>query len=754
MTPTSKDILDYLKDRVERDLAPFADPGTELRIASTGRVLSAAWSMRAQPREAMFTLSDTEGIQVTFLGRKLSYKSFLSAPEIADLRGLAKMMLQAQGAASPYIETRALRRVRGGGEGPATEMMKEILGQPTDAATRVLFVTADAGAGKTASLKQLVRLQALEYDRGRTDCLLLYINAQGRALARFHEALATELSDLRSTIPYHAVAGLVRAGILIPVIDGFDELLGVGGYDDAFSSLSAFIEELDGNGQVVASARSAYYEDEFVARATSASMLGSQAWEVEAVTVKPWGEAERDAYVTQFVPVGQREDVLRSLHRVAARNEALMRKPFFVAKTVDLLLTGGKVEDDGDLLAQLVREYVERERTQKLRSRSGAPLLTTEQALRLLSGVAEDMWRLEARELDRKSVRETAAAVAEVEGLPEAVRGVVAERMPYFALLTGGDSKGRVAFEHEMFFGYFLASVLGDALGGSEAVLTSLLGRGTLPGEVAERIAGGVNEASVVPVLAKLSSAASAEGPRWQRTRENAGEIAREVLVRFAASVPKGVKLANLIFAGGSFGEVKVAGAVLKNVTFQRVDLTRAAFDDCEASDVFLTEVLVEPNKTLLRMKGLDPDVNIVGLRVRDGEDVESVFDPRRAREVLSRCGIPVATPDEQVLRSVDPAVIRILDHLARAYGRANPVCAEDPKLRDVLTGRLWDGVRKALIAHGIVTTETRSTGGPKKEFLRRQYLPDQLMAGASRVAQVPDAVRAFWDEMERECPA
>ncbi|WP_419949479.1 hypothetical protein [Candidatus Palauibacter sp.] len=34
----------------------------------------------------------------------------------------------------------------------------------------------------------------------------------------------------------------------MPVIDGFDELLGSGGYDEAFSSLAAFISRLEGNG--------------------------------------------------------------------------------------------------------------------------------------------------------------------------------------------------------------------------------------------------------------------------------------------------------------------------------------------------------------------------------------------------------------------------------------------------------------------------------------------------------------------------
>ena len=140
------------------------------------------------------------------------------------------------------------------------------------------MVTGEAGSGKTRVLQELVRRQADSYLRGQTNKLFLYVNAQGRALARLNEALATELQDLRVNLTYHSVATLARVGIVIPVIDGFDELLGVSGYDDAFSSLAQFLEQMEGQGCLVASARSVYYEAEFLARAGKESATGDQAW--------------------------------------------------------------------------------------------------------------------------------------------------------------------------------------------------------------------------------------------------------------------------------------------------------------------------------------------------------------------------------------------------------------------------------------------------------------------------------------------
>src|SRR5947209_3382506 len=135
------EFFEYWRMRIEKDLSPFADPGTQLDVSGDRRVLVAHWTARGRAFEAGFALS------------------------------------------------------------------------------------LEAGSGKTRVLQELVKEQAQLYQRGQTDRLYLYINAQGRALARFNEALATELQDLRAAVTYHAVSALVRLGILVPVIDGFDELL-------------------------------------------------------------------------------------------------------------------------------------------------------------------------------------------------------------------------------------------------------------------------------------------------------------------------------------------------------------------------------------------------------------------------------------------------------------------------------------------------------------------------------------------------
>jgi hypothetical protein len=401
------EFFEYWRTRIEKDLSPFADPGTQLEISGDKRSLTAHWTARGRAFEAGFALSLEGGVQATFRGQSLTYKSFLASPEMADLLGLAKMILQAQ-PRGLFVATKAVAVDSSEATPrPALDVLQALLSAKPSDVTRIVMVTGEAGSGKTRVLQELVKEQAQQYQRGRTDCLYVYINAQGRALARFNEALATELQDLRAAVTYHAVSALVRLGILVPVIDGFDELLGVGGYDDAFSSLTGFIEELDGQGQIVASARSTYYEQEFVARASSVSSLGAQAWTQIPVEVHSWGDVEFGEYVRQFVesehlPAAEGDALREKLEAVfSGRNAQFRQKPLFVARTVDILKKEPSFQGGDDLLKELVAAYLERERREKLLDRHAGTLLTTDQMRLLFCTLAEEMWNQETRELDR-----------------------------------------------------------------------------------------------------------------------------------------------------------------------------------------------------------------------------------------------------------------------------------------------------------------------------------------------------------------
>ena len=589
------DFSKYWKSRIERDLTSFGDPGAIVTVSGSGRQFRAKWTMRGTAREALFSTSLDRGVSVTFGGRRSAYSAFVAGPDMADLSLVARMILQASKPllfvptkAEYTIDGRATRR-------PAVEVLTTLLDQEQDDATRVVMVTGEAGAGKTRVLQELVRRQADDYIHGRTSKLLLYVNAQGRALARLNEALATELQDLKVGLTYHSVTVLARLGILVPVIDGFDELLGVSGYDDAFSSLAGFLEQLEGEGQLLTSARSVYYEEEFMARAGSMSAAGGQAWSHDAVQVLAWSDQDREDYVDKLVhDQGLSDDesgpLRERVHTVFDdSNAALASKPLFFTRTVELLQRNPDFSGSDDLLRALVFEYLSRERTEKLLDRQSESLLTQAQIERLMCELAEEMWNQETRELDSRSVREVAEYFVETENLSEAAKQVVVERIPSFAFLARSDdsaSRLGLSFEHELFFFYFLAGSIARQFTSSGTDVRIVLSRSALPEEVADRVAIDVaapDDLDVVEhlqeLLDRLAVAGTTEWSRMTQVRENAGLLVMALLREYTGSDQggreiDGCTLRSLIFPGGHLKNVTLRRSSLIDLTVRRTDLT------------------------------------------------------------------------------------------------------------------------------------------------------------------------------------
>lgn len=760
--------LDYWEQRIGRDLTPFVDPGTTLHLTREGRVVHATWVQRSQTRSAAFSISMDAGVHVTFRERTLPYKSFFAASDIGDLLGLAKMILQSQ-SAGVFVPTKARRNDTPSAQADdAITVLKAAMTDPwTEDATLVLMVTGEAGAGKTSVLQRLVADQANAYVRGATECLYLYVNAQGRALARFNEALATELQDLRALLTYHGVSTLVRLGILVPIIDGFDELLGVGGYDDAFSSLASFIEELDGGGKLIASARSTYYEHEFVARANRASALGSQVWKQIPVEVLAWGDAELDQYLEQrclaaALSPARVVDVSSRVRRVfRGQNESLRHKPLFVARTMDLVLADVDLSGEGDLLEKLVSAYIERERTEKLLLRSGDPILTAVQLRTLMGELSEEMWNQETRELDPRSVREVAEYVTVTLGVDESIQKVVSERMASVAFLTPGTRTGGVAFEHETFFAYFLAQRFAAALALGNTFPPLLLGRAILPADLPAIMARVLNDKysdlSLQQALDRLGASGLQASVRTVQVRENAGALV-STLLKERCDQPsgcEGLTVRHITIPGGDWGGVRLIGARLEDVVFRRVDLSHTVLSRCEARGVVFMEPLVDPTVTRLELSGLDVASQVLGIRATEGDEVRLLFEPEQVDRLLIAVGAALPRPSgDAKLRNVEDQVLDVLRRFVRAYNRSNPVCTSDDNLTSVFKHRAWPDIQRLLVSSGVVSEESRHTGGPSKTFLRRHVLAEQILSGLRLDADVPTSVGRFWIELERAFPS
>lgn len=757
---------EYARDqqqRIERDISSFADPGTVDVSPGGGRRFRATWTMRGASREATFTVSLDHGTSVAGGGRKQDYGAFLAGEQMANLRNVAEMIKQSL-SHEFFVSTQARQtdlpsqkqELR-----PATDCLLDLAKEADADATRVIMVTGEAGSGKTKVLQELVSRQADRYVRGKTDKLFLYVNAQGRALARLNEALATELQDLRVSLTYHSVATLARVGILIPVIDGFDELLGVSGYDDAFNSLAQFLEQLNGQGCLVVSTRSVYYEEEFLSRTGRESATKGQVWSHVPVVIEDWGEPEREDFIKKVADQKELSDDDRKAFRerldtVLRTQQALAAKPLFIARTADLLVQGETLDGSDDLLGELTKAFLAREQREKLLDRQEEPMLEIDQLNLLMCELAQEMWNQETRELDSGSVREVADYALATLNVSESVRQIVTERMPTLAFLTRSDVHGGITFEHEVFFIYFLARSIVDQYLEPGVDVRVMLSRSALPELAAERLAHHLKQRSMLGardlehVLLRLSHAGRTEWRRTTQVRENAGLIVLAVLGACAAESEGheivGQTIASVVFPGGHLHDVTLRNCSLTSVEMRRTDLSRTKFIECNSSeDTLLIEPRVKKGDTKLDM-GLGI-AQVVGIQVLGKDANKAVYNPAAIEKILAECGVSIES--ENGRRRIPEEHIYLLEELMHAYGRSNPVCEEDDNLKNLFTDSSWRAVRRVLLKHGVVTPEKRQTRGKKKNFLRRRFLPAEIMAGANRTRHVHHKIAGFWDELE-----
>ena len=764
-----REYTDYQQRRIERDISSFADPGTSVEVSGSGRRFRATWTMRGVSREAMFSVSLDHGISVKASGQSRRYDAFLAGEEMANLRNVAEMIKQTA-RRRIFVPTKARRtddsQTRQVAARPATDCLVDLVEEADGDSTRVIMVTGEAGAGKTQILQEIVRQQADSYLRGKTNKLFLYVNAQGRALARLNEALATELQDLRVSLTYHSVATLTRVGILIPIIDGFDELLGVSGYDDAFNSLAQFLEQLEGRGCLVASARSVYYEEEFLSRAGRQSATGEQAWFHVPVAIADWGDEERGEFLDiiaeqRGLDEEDRAGLETRVYRVFESQKGLASKPLFFARTTELLVQDGEdLPNSDDLLSALTQAFLAREQREKLLDRQQEPMLTENQIKLLMSELAQEMWNQETRELDLISVREVAEYVLATEDVPESVRQIVTERMPTLAFLKRSDEHAGIAFEHEVFFIFFLSCSIIDQYLLEGIDLRVMLSRSSLPELIAERLAYELTRRGVLSadeglqsVLGRMAEAGRTEWRRTTQVRENAGLIVLSVLRACADESEEreihGQTISSVVFPGGHLHDVTLRQCALIGVSMRRTDLSSTRFIECTSRDVLLVEPRVKAGGTVLDIRGLDVGAEVVGIQVLGEETNEMVYAPEGVASILKECGARVEEGADESARDIPRKEFELLERFIRAYGRANPVCEADENLRSIFSHESWSDVRRLLIKHGIVTPEERQTGGNRKQFLRRRFLAEEIMSGASKAGRAHPQIVHFWDEFE-----
>lgn len=738
-----RDMIDDLR----RDVASFADPGTEVEIEPASGYLK--WRRLGRDVAVRLVSSAGDQLVVDNAGRRLSIPGFLASEDLADLRQLAEAMLAAVRSPTPYVEGRICLDGSDAEPQPASASLRGLsVGDlPLTYVTRVVFLHGNAGAGKTSLLSHLVREQATKYVDGEAHSLFLYLDAQGKGLTQLEDVMARALQDLRARFTYHSVATLTRRRCIVPIIDGFDELIGPSSAREAFGNLSQFLAQLNKEGVVLASSRSAFIDYRTLhERASEIAAAKGLAYEITPAELQAWDENEVEDYAKRRAP--ENATLLPEVRRLLSLPVGqLLRKPFFLEQVCRIHLDGKPIraEAGADLPKQVVEASLARE-SEKLKDQRGQPVLSVEQHRRWCELVAEEMWYEGVSELDTDTIRLIATMLGEDLHLDERALKMLVDRAGAHGLLVeAGSDSGKRRFEHELFRFEFQAGRFVGALVEGEDRIADLLERSEVPLEILDRVSTArpwtgeeiARNVATLGIIARKRSRNAFVG-------SNAGAFVA-ALIKNRSDIPENVQLTNLTMRVSALGEVVLRKAQLSECVFERVDFQKAQILDSVVSACKFVVCRVGEG-TRFTGTAVDPR-DFIGLMLGQAESYDPALILKRLKKsgaVLPAEYADAEVPDEKPVNEKIEFLEELLKHARTHFYLEN----DDPWVKRKSGIHAWEELIPLLKKHGLLDEVLLEKSGRPKPFLRFAVPPDVILR--ARVSGGEPAA-SFWREIERE---
>ena len=285
-----------------------------------------------------------------------------------------------------------------------SNQIPDLLSSRAVGTSTVLYLTSDAGEGKTTLINWIARNQAQLYKDQKTDWLLIPISLGGRSFLTFDDIVIAELVNrLRFQFFYYdAFLELVKLGVLVPAFDGFEEMFVEGSSGEALSALGNLMNTLDSSGTALIAARKAYFEyRNFATQARLFDAIRDRSVSFANIKLNRW-DRKRFLNYAKRRNLSDRETIYNKVRTRLGPNHPLLTRAVLVRRLVEEA-QGGNVDtlidhlgtNPEDYFFQFVNTLVEREAREKWIDRSGTPhqsLLTTEEHHALLALVAKEMW--------------------------------------------------------------------------------------------------------------------------------------------------------------------------------------------------------------------------------------------------------------------------------------------------------------------------------------------------------------------------
>lgn len=551
-------------------------------------------------------------ISIKYNGNLMPYRTFL-AKELAHLDIMATKILQKYPETdSIYVDTRAqIHKGASHIDGNAEELLIDECRKKNDYETKICFVTADAGHGKTVLLRHLQTRIAQEYKRNNSDYIFWHIDLHGRDLLRLNEAMMYEVGILRlSGLYYNSIITLIRNGLIVLAIDGFDELAAEIGGEKVLGSLTSLVSELDGQGTLVAASRRTFFNtQDYLRRVKLLQSSIDQSCEFDELKIQNWKEKECVQYLSYHYSYA---DADAEYHKMASMlrdtdSHPVIERPFLFSKLVnyaiggeppmtpsEFLTSGG---DQFDSINKVIEAFIRRE-VQKwtyFDNQTGKPYLSFEQHVELLTEIAQEMWQSQKDYVSVDTIQYIATLLMESWDIenqlkPQIMR--VVESHAFMVIAENGDNFRR--FDHDEFKDYFIACYLAKILKYAVAhenfnQVKNFLYYCQMQESVARYLSKMVDDTDIMHIVSGLLEMKSKE---WKPTylQPNLGILLPYLLDDGINSseivISDKLTFTSLVFENRLLRDLTFKDCTFINISFNNTKLYNVKFVDCTFTDI------------------------------------------------------------------------------------------------------------------------------------------------------------------------
>lgn len=486
--------------------------------------------------------------------------------------------------------------------------LKDLVKQGTSFSSFVIYLTAEAGEGKTTLINELARHQAQAYIDRKSTRLVVPIELGGRSFLRLDDLIIGSVANHYKYrgLYIESFLELVKYGFIVPAFDGFEEMFVVGSSGEAVSSLGNLLANLSSEGQLIVSARTAYFEiRNFETQARLFDGLRDSEASFARLKVQKWGREQFFDYWRKR----NLKDAEISYGFLTAKlgpDHPLLTRAVLVKRLVDIAEDAGQFErllgrldSTSSYFAELVDSILEREIEGKWVDRAedaaNRPLLSLSEHHELLSMLAVEMAISSSGQLGKDEVSLVTELFCDLKKLPPPIARQVANRIFDHPLLAKVDSTSNsIRFDHDEFREFFLGEAIGAMIVNRDSVeFQDVARKVSFSVAVIDSCLKSVMDRSTVSLddFNFVRNSVSHEGPA-----SFAKENGTKILLRFLSMGDLGsVAIENSYitpdsFIGRTISNVEFRKCIFLDAVFEASTLTGCQFSDCEIECVSFRE--------------------------------------------------------------------------------------------------------------------------------------------------------------------